>query len=152
MSKNLEIDISSIQKFADTLKKYPNIVKKYSDVAMQKSVLIIRRAAQEESPVDTGQLRKTIKHEVSSLESRVYPTVNYAVAVHEGVGARTILPKKKKFLAFKVGGKMVFAKKVSQKARKGNPFMTRAYDKTKSNVESFFSEAIDKTLSEIVKI
>jgi hypothetical protein len=81
-------------------------------------------------PVNTGRLRASGK--MKFREATKGPTgvviyaVKYALPVHDGTGPYIIVPKKKKALKFKVGGKTVFAKKVRHPGVAGRPFLRRA--------------------------
>jgi len=78
--------------------------------------------------VDTGRLRQSIQDELiprpPKLTVRVSAPVNYAKVHHEGHGV--IRPRRKKVLAWKEGGKTVFAKRVGPVA--GNPFLVDAVE------------------------
>jgi hypothetical protein len=81
-------------------------------------------------PVDTGRLRASGK--MSFREAKRGPTgvvvyaVKYALAVHDGTGPYIIMPKKRKVLKFKVGGKTVFAKRVRHPGVRARPFLRLA--------------------------
>lgn len=88
-------------------------------------------AAKGNAPVDSGKLRASIDISLwpgpkNSLE--ITANTHYAWLVHEGQKAKTVsgnpilrFPSKKK------GGKVIYATgNVQQKARKGNPFLTKA--------------------------
>lgn len=67
------------------------------------------------------------------------------------IRAHKILPKKGKFLKFTVGGKDVFARSVSKKARyvTARPFLTPALRDKKTDVFKLFDEAISKLIGGI---
>lgn len=48
------------------------------------------------------------------------------IFVHNGTPKHLILPRRKKYLRFQVGGRIVFAKVVHHPGYKGNPFLTDA--------------------------
>lgn len=82
-------------------------------------------------PVDTGYLRAsgrmmpaTIKG--SEIIGGVVYGAHYAAAVHEGRRALVIRAKRKKYLKFKVDGRVVYARSVRQPARAGRPFLATA--------------------------
>lgn len=82
-------------------------------------------------PVDTGYLRSTGKMNVgvrgNVARGQVQYTANYAAAVHNGRRALTIRPRRAGGrLRFEVGGRVVYATKVHQKARPARPFLTTA--------------------------
>ena len=72
---------------------------------------------------DTGRLRQSIAHKVTEdgTEVAVGTNVKYA-PIHQfggvsNIPARTIIPKKASALRFVINGKVVYAKRVNQKAR-----------------------------------
>ena len=92
----------------------------------------VQNKARVNCPVDSGNLRGSITHEIAQdgggLSARVGTNVPYAIYVHEGTGIYAgrgyITPKKGKFLAWKGGGGWVFAKRV--RGQKANPFLRDA--------------------------
>lgn len=81
-------------------------------------------------PVDTGRLRASGKSRVGGRGNTVVGVVRYtaayALAVHNGRRALTIVPRNGKYLKFQVDGRTVYARSVHQPARAGRPWLTRA--------------------------
>jgi len=82
-------------------------------------------------PVDTGLLRASGKMNLgqrgSTVVGEVAYTAEYAAAVHNGRRALTIRPRRPGGrLRFRVGGRIVYARRVHQKARAARPFLTTA--------------------------
>lgn len=81
-------------------------------------------------PVDTGRLRASGRMRFGM--GRRGPTgtveypVKYAAAVHDGSGPHVIRARKKKALAFKMGGRTVIVKSVRHPGSQGRPFLTEA--------------------------
>lgn len=76
------------------------------------------------APVRTGNLRRTIHLDSSSATSAVtVASAKYAAAVEFGTGPHVIVPRRRKALRFKVGGSVVFAKRVNHPGTKAKPFM-----------------------------
>ena len=77
-------------------------------------------------PVDTGRLKNTHKEDVfdegSLQRARVWATPDYSLSVHQG--HKEIVPVNGNYLVFRVGGRLVYAKRV--KATKGNPWLVNA--------------------------
>ncbi len=97
-------------------------------------VLLVERAVKQETPVRTGHLRRSFTHRVLSNTKGVVGTnLSYARAVHNGRRAVTIRPRNGKALFWK--GATHPVKVVHQKARAGNPFITRAADRVQPQVE-----------------
>lgn len=76
----------------------------------------------------TGNLRRSIDRRVESASrGRVFVGEEYGKYVEFGTSAHTITPKGKKVLAFKVGGKLVFARKINHPGTRPYPFMQPAF-------------------------
>lgn len=100
----------------------------------------------------TGTLRRSIQKQVTSpYRGIVYTDEKYGEYVEFGTRPRTIYPKNKKFLAFKINGKMVFAKKVNHKGSKPYPFMRPAFEGTKDDVEQIYADMAKTIVKELAK-
>lgn len=89
------------------------------------------REAVQRAPVKTGALKSSIgmTRGVAGVANAVEITANisYALAVHEGVGSRTIRPNRASVLRFPdKAGMIVYAPKVTQGPRAANPFLWEA--------------------------
>jgi len=78
-------------------------------------------------PVDNGRLksmhRTRLTQSARSVRGVVRNGTKYAAAVHDGRRSITIVPKRKKYLRFEVDGRVVFTKRVRQKARRPRPWL-----------------------------
>ena len=88
-------------------------------------------AAKLRSPVDTGGLRNAHRAEdirVTGMTARtaVVADKDYAAAVHDGSKPHIIRPKNKKALAFKAGGRTVFASSVRHPGAAARPWLYNA--------------------------
>ena len=91
------------------------------------------------APIRTGALRSSIVVEFNpvQIEALVYPTARYAKYMEYGTGSRgefggspyVITPKRASRLRFKVGGKVVYAKKVVHPGVSPRPFMRPAAER-----------------------
>lgn len=82
-------------------------------------------------PVDNGPLRASGRIEPATVRGLlvrggVVYDAEYAAAVHNGRRALTIRAKGNGRLRFVVDGRVVFAREVHQKARKGRPYLSTA--------------------------
>lgn len=84
-----------------------------------------------DAPVDTGELRDSIRYIQSSDLKVVIGSfgVGHAVFVNEGTRPHVIRAKGAA-LTFTIQGRRVFAKSVQHPGTEPNPFMNRARDKT----------------------
>jgi hypothetical protein len=77
-------------------------------------------------PVRTGRLRSSIRRR-NATQKRATVVGHYtANFIDHGTKQHDIRPKKAKTLAFSVGGRTVFAKKVHKRATRGNHFKRTA--------------------------
>lgn len=78
-----------------------------------------------EAPVRSGKLRDAIRSINEPMKVRVGPFgVEYNQFVVEGTKAHEIKPKNASVLAFKIGGRTVYAKSVKHPGTAANPYMT----------------------------
>lgn len=104
----------------------------------------IRSNAQQMAPVKTGRLRSSITVENTGTSLVIDVGVPYGMYQEFGTGSRgeyptgqyEIRPKNKKFLAFKVGGKTVFTKKVMHPGVKAHPYLRPSTMKAVSELSS----------------
>ena len=81
------------------------------------------------APVDSGHLKDEIVQTDAPRQVTVGPRgVDYNAFVVAGTRPHIIRSKKGKYLAFKVGGKMVYARQVNHPGTKPNPYMTESAD------------------------
>lgn len=80
----------------------------------------------------TGRLQDNTKSVVLRTAGgrlvRIYNRMPYAAAIDTGAKPHTIVPRRSRFLRFRVGGAWVFAKKVRHPGNKPYKFLYRAAD------------------------
>jgi len=149
------VKISLKKKFTAKVKKLldsPNgaeVLRRAMEDGLERAGLYAQSEAVQRAPVRTGTLRRGIqlRREFSTKRKRVIVGVNgktipYArIQEYGGI----IVPKNKKFLAFKVNGKMVFAKKVRIPA---HPYI-RPTAKIMKNGKLL--EILHKSVSDVIK-
>lgn len=119
------------------------------NVAMELVGRVVRQTLNRSAalcPVDNGPLRASgsmspATPSGSEVVGAVEYTADYALAVHNGRRAITIVPRNGKFLRFEVGGRVVYARSVHQPARAGRPFLTDALEEVAG------AEGFDVTIS-----
>jgi len=90
--------------------------------------LDINAALVRKAPVDTGRLKNSVKWEVNYKDSSIdFYMVDYASDVEFGTKPHVIVPKNKKALHWKSGGKDVFAKKVNHPGTRPQPFIRNTF-------------------------
>ncbi len=97
---------------------------------MQRRLNRVQASAKRYVGVDSGLLRNAIKTRKymrgNILVGEVFANVSYALMHHEGTRPHIIVPQRAEMLRFKVGGKIVFAHKVTHPGTKPNPYLRRA--------------------------
>lgn len=76
------------------------------------------------APVKTGNLRRTIHvGRITARSAETVASANYARFVEFGTRPHEIRPRKARVLAFKVGSRKVFARRVQHPGTRAQPFM-----------------------------
>jgi len=118
-------------------------------------------------PFLKGDLRKSIVlHYEGQGKTTIGSNLPYARAVHDGRPAITITPNINKnpprgyrkhknpnraTLKFTIGGKVIFAKKVHQKKRKGKPFIKNAITEMKQNDFAWLEHQTSEEISRYIE-
>lgn len=122
----------------ETKGKFP-VIRQAIARALPVAAQIVRGKAIGNAPYKTGTLRRSIITDVNPNRAKIGTNLDYA-RIQEFGG--TIRPKKKKMLAFKIGGKWVFAKKVTLPAR---PYLVPALFSSEEQIKRVFKAEIEKT-------
>lgn len=146
-----EIKIQNLNELREAFKKSPQITDKELQKATKDAGKFILSAEKSEVPIKTGQLRRSITLEYKPITASIYPTVKYAVPVHEGSRPHVILPTKSKVLRFRVGNKWIYARKVNHPGNKPNKFVERTVSKSENPVNDFFSKALENIINYLTK-
>jgi len=118
----LNVQIKGLKQFQKALGQYPDIAGKYFAEAIKIAVFQLERGIKRRTPVDTGMLRATIYHSMSTTEGRVYPTREYAPYVHYGT-----------------------------RHQKAQPFLEWGISDADREIDITFTKALENTLNEIAK-
>jgi HK97 gp10 family phage protein len=111
------------------------------------------KQAKMEAPVKDGPLQSSIRPYFGRMTATVKPNKEYALYVHEGTGIygpkkRPITPRSGKMLAWKSkGGTWAFARSV--KGIKPNPYMEKAYQIVKPDVDRDAIATLNKIVGSI---
>lgn len=146
-----EIKIENLKELQDAFKKSPKIVDKELQGATKDAGKLILRTEKEEVPVKTGTLRRSITLDYKPISASIYPTVKYALPLHEGTRPHIILPVRKKALRFKVGNKVIYSKRVNHPGTAGNRFVERTVNKTDRKVNNIFEKCLEAIVNLIAK-
>ena len=120
--------------------------------AMIASTTGVQNAAKKKRPGSfknqTGDLRRSISRRVEGAHKGVvFTDMKYAPYVEFGTKPHVIRPKTKKMLAFRVGGKMVFARKVNHPGTRAYNYMRDAFEESKPKVTKIY----DRLALEVVR-
>lgn len=146
------IEITNLNNVREAFLKAPLVVDKELQSGVKNAGAKLLEIEKKEVPVNTGNLRRNIAFKYEPISAMVYPVPKYAVYVHEGTGLYGyrhdfIRPVKAKALAFKVKGKLVFAKKV--RGMKANPFVERTADKGRLPLNRIFDDILNNIIDKI---
>ncbi len=142
---NLDIKIKNAKHIAEKIQKLGNYeLDKARNKWLRMASILVQGQSKKEAPIDKGTLRKYINYELKRDFARVYTNVAYAYWVHEGTRPHVIKAKNTKTL-FRKGAEHPI-KQVNHPWYKGNPFFTRAIDKTKGRVKRRYEEILDQLI------
>jgi HK97 gp10 family phage protein len=119
MAIEVKIELENADKIKKFLETRPEATKREVNNAIRKSVSAVKRQAKINAPVDTGRMRASIQsYEFHrGLRGEVYPSVRYAIHVHEGTGHM-----------------------------RGRPFLVKAVKLLRGKIQRFFREAMRNIL------
>jgi HK97 gp10 family phage protein len=150
-----EIKIEGLTELKSAFKVVPEVAIPELKKAIQTSVNLIRPIMVKNAPYRKGKLRQNIYARTSGLKGMVGPDLNatkYALYVHEGTKPYVIYPRTKKFLAFKIGSKWVFTKKVNHPGIKSNPFVKNTVVEIEPYVKQIFSNSLQNIKNLMLKL
>jgi HK97 gp10 family phage protein len=142
----IEVDVSTrgleFDEVAETLDKELRqmFVERLADVAYAEAFY--------GAPWKTGKLARSIVKEIDEDgEASIKALAPYAIYVVKGTSPHEIRPVNASVLAFKaMSGDMVFTRLVRHPGTKPNPFLQRAVDKARENVEEIFAELFEELI------
>lgn len=147
-----------MKKFASDLIKLANErIDEYTEKAAYIAGVEIQKVARDLSPVDQGDLRKSIQVGVSrigqSISSVIAPKVKYAAGVEFGQPPGTrVSPAKLAGWAGRRGlNPYAIAKGIERKGTKAQPFLFPAFDEKQESVFLIISQGIDNALNSLGK-
>jgi hypothetical protein len=150
MSDLMTIDHHEVDELG---RKYSNaepIIREEMLTGMRRVILLVERSAKANAPVLSGNLRRSISHQVTAAAGNITATVSaktpYARAIEEGRPEVTILPRRGKYLVFEIDGELVFARKVVQPARAAKPYLKPALTKNRAAIEREFGVAVPRRI------
>lgn len=147
----IEVEIPNLKELLFNLKRYPAISEKWLQKAIVASGAELHKMAKRGVvPWRTGRLVSSFMVRIGRLMARVWPTVKYAIYVHEGTQAHEILPRVKMALYWE--GARHPVRRVWHPGTRANRFLVRMVRLAQSNIAKHFKAAGDNILKEIAKI
>jgi len=146
-----EIKIQNLEELRAAFKKAPETASKELEKATKEAGKQILATEKSEVPIKTGQLRRSITLDYKPISVSIYPTVKYALPVHEGSKPHVIVPTAKKVLRFKVGGQWIYARRVYHPGSKGNKFVERTVSKSENPINKLFDKALENIINFLAK-
>lgn len=154
----IEIDAREFEAFAANCRRAPEILAQENQTAGRQAGFLVVGKAQQLAPRDTGNMANQIgPPEVSRLggtgvQIRIAASAQsrdgfpYPIAVEEGRGPIEAGPGK--VLAFEVGGRMVFTKRVGP--ARAQPFMRPALQQSRAQIVALFGKALQRAADRMV--
>ena len=130
----INVKIDGLQKFKTMMGKYPAASVRNLNEAIKKSVFEIQAQTVPITPIDTGELRRSIGRGIkfSPMRGQIGPTVDYANIIHEG-NARyplSISPRNPSTV---------------------RQFLRQGVELSTDKITMYFNDAVKKTLREITR-
>ncbi len=146
------ITIKNLAKMQQAFRKAPELARRQYLLALKLSADSIKRTMQNEVPMKTRNLRRSIQSVVRGTKATIGPNLNdakYALFVHEGTRAYEIRPRTKKALFWK--GARHPVKRVHHPGIKPNKFVDRTAQKGEKDVNKIFLLSTRKLLNDIAR-
>lgn len=167
MRTSVTLDEKSYQDTMKALKWFGKDAEKAIKGAIDTTAIAVSTDAQnklkEDRHIVTNRLRASIHAELKTgenhgqdslrvkfgeMEAIAGTNVVYAPHIEFGTAPHVIVPKNKKFLAFKINGETVFAKRVNHPGTKGDSFMRYAAEKQRPNLQKRVADALNKLINQ----
>jgi len=144
------IKVTGLDQVRSSFMKAPAVVSGQLERGVKDAGAVILEREKREAPIKSGNLRRLIEMSYKPISVSIRPKSGYAYFVHFGTGLfgerkALIRPIRAKVLAWKSGGKMVFARYT--RGQKPNPFVER----TAEGVEPAINKIFDGILNNITE-
>lgn len=146
------MSVTNLNEVISGASKYSKMTNAVMKNAMEQSLTAVTNVAKQNAPYRTGKLRRSIFNKMRDvLNGQVSTATEYAAYVEYGTNPHTIVPRRAKVLAFKIGGSMVFAKKVQHPGFSGRFYMRRTAQTTVELVKSIYEKAFNRLVNVVFK-
>ena len=145
-----DIKIKNLNEIREAFKLAPNVVNDELQRGVKDAGKTLLSIEKREAPVSSGNLRRNIILDYKPISAIIFPRSKYAPFVNFGTGIfgpkkQYVRPKRAKVLAFKKGGKMIYAKRT--KGMRANPFVERTAKMAQGKLNKIFDDIL-KNISE----
>ncbi len=138
MALEIKIDVSRLEQLANIIKNTA-IVNIEEDIATELS-----RDLKRTSPIKSGKSANGWNFKKVGAQIVVENSVPHTLFLINGTRPHDIFPKNKSVLAFKMNGRMIYAKHVKHPGTKPNDFV----DKSIARIEGDINSIVNKILKE----
>ena len=146
---DIDIDTTSIARMAARYAGAGPIVLDELRKSMDRSVLAVEASAKRVVPVKTGNLRRSITHEVRAtgggMVGKVGTNVPYAERVEKGRGP--VVATRAKVLRFEINGQVIYRKRVGP--AKGKPYLRPAITANRARIDREFAQVPKRVLQRL---
>lgn len=143
-TNKIEIQINGLDQLFKKLNNYPAVSEPHVNKAINRSLVRILGQEKQQAPVFTGNLRDNWKIDLDRFQGALRSNAPYSMAVH--FGSRPHMPPISAITpwALKKGlNPWAVAKSIAKNGTKANPFLQKAVDLERDNVNKEFKEALD---------
>jgi HK97 gp10 family phage protein len=146
----IELKIDNLDQLEQKFQEAPQQVARGIQNALQRSILLIESMAKREAPVNKqsggGNLRQSIRSQMTNAYTGVVSVgAVYALFVHQGTRPHIIQARDKKVLA-NVRTGQIFGRTVHHPGTRANPFLQRAVDKARPEINKYFQAVLQGIL------
>lgn len=151
----MTVEVIGDKELKAAFKKSPQVVASAFVDGIKKAAFTVEARAKGHAPVQYGSLRGSIHTDGpfvthDNVFAKVGTDLNYARHQEEGTGIygprkQEIKPKRGKFLVFKKGGKLIFAKAV--RGVQGAGYFRKAKEESIPKMVDFMQEALQKIVT-----
>lgn len=146
----IELEIKNLDRLKAKMDQFPAIAEKHINRAIARALNRIFGEEKLQAPVDTAMLRDNWKVDIGRFEGSFRSNAPYALAVHNGTRPHPVAAKSLEAWARKRGlNPWAVAKSIAKNGTKANPFLKRAVDLQKDNVNKEFATALENITAEI---
>lgn len=153
MSNNqIQVEIKGFNNLITKLNQYPAISEQFVNRAINRSLVRILGEEKQQAPVHTGNLRDNWKLDFGRFQGTLSSNAPYSMAVHFGTSPHAVPASALTAWAAKKGlNPWAVAKSIAKKGTKANPFLQKAVDLQRENINREFKDALDSINNELSK-